>query len=50
VGRVEFGKMLDFHHSQISSPLDLNPMAIPSPDVFEKLASFYLGRHYDLEA
>ena len=25
-------------------------MAIPSPDVFEKLASFYLGRHYDLES
>ena len=23
-------------------------MAAPSPDVFEKLASFYLGRHYDL--
>ena len=23
-------------------------MSIPSPDVFEKLASFYLGRHYDL--
>ncbi len=25
-------------------------MAIPSPEAFEKLASFYLGRHYDLEA
>lgn len=24
-------------------------MSTPSPDVFEKLASFYLGRHYDLE-
>lgn len=23
-------------------------MTAPSPDVFEKLASFYLGRHYDL--
>ncbi|SMP72356.1 hypothetical protein SAMN06265222_11565 [Neorhodopirellula lusitana] len=23
-------------------------MATPSPDVFEKLATFYLGRHYDL--
>lgn len=23
-------------------------MAAPSPEVFEKLASFYLGRHYDL--
>ncbi|TWT82153.1 AAA-like domain protein [Planctomycetes bacterium CA13] len=23
-------------------------MSVPSPDVFEKLASFYLGRHYDL--
>mgnify|MGYP003677503638 FL=1 len=23
-------------------------MSSPSPDVFEKLASFYLGRHYDL--
>ncbi|TWT74795.1 ATP-binding protein [Allorhodopirellula solitaria] len=23
-------------------------MAVPSPDVFEKLATFYLGRHYDL--
>ena len=23
-------------------------MTTPSPDVFEKLASFYLGRHYDL--
>lgn len=23
-------------------------MTVPSPDVFEKLASFYLGRHYDL--
>ncbi len=23
-------------------------MSTPSPDVFEKLASFYLGRHYDL--
>ena len=25
-------------------------MATPSPEVFEKLASFYLGRHYDLGA
>jgi hypothetical protein len=25
-------------------------MTAPSPDVFEKLASFYLGRHYDLAA
>lgn len=25
-------------------------MSTPSPDVFEKLASFYLGRHYDLAA
>lgn len=25
-------------------------MTTPSPDVFEKLASFYLGRHYDLDA
>ncbi len=25
-------------------------MAAPSPEVFEKLASFYLGRHYDLES
>ena len=24
-------------------------MATPDPDVFEKLASFYLGRHYDLD-
>ncbi len=24
-------------------------MTTPSPDVFEKLASFYLGRHYDLD-
>ncbi len=24
-------------------------MSTPSPEVFEKLASFYLGRHYDLE-
>ena len=24
-------------------------MSTPSPDVFEKLASFYLGRHYDLD-
>src|SRR5690554_3565458 len=23
-------------------------MAAPSPDVFEKLATFYLGRHYDI--
>lgn len=25
-------------------------MTTPSPDVFEKLASFYLGRHYDLDS
>ena len=25
-------------------------MSTPSPEVFEKLASFYLGRHYDLES
>ncbi len=25
-------------------------MTTPSPDVFEKLAAFYLGRHYDLES
>ncbi len=25
-------------------------MTAPSPDTFEKLASFYLGRHYDLSA
>ncbi|EMI53145.1 ATP-binding protein, partial [Rhodopirellula sallentina] len=25
-------------------------MAVPSPDVFEKLATFYLGREYDLPA
>ena len=25
-------------------------MSTPSPEVFEKLASFYLGRHYDLAA
>ncbi len=25
-------------------------MTTPSPEVFEKLASFYLGRHYDLSA
>ena len=24
-------------------------MTTPSPDVFEKLAAFYLGRHYDLD-
>ncbi|MEM9643838.1 MAG: ATP-binding protein [Planctomycetota bacterium] len=25
-------------------------MSTPSPDVFEKLSSFYLGRHFDLES
>ena len=25
-------------------------MTTPSSEVFEKLASFYLGRHYDLES
>ena len=25
-------------------------MATPKPEVFEKLASFYLGRHYDMGA
>ena len=27
-----------------------SPASKPSPDQFEKLASFYLGRHYDLDA
>lgn len=38
-------------HVKILESLLLSPkckMTVPSPDVFEKLATFYLGRHYDL--
>lgn len=35
------------HFFRIPSTIDF-AMAVPSPDVFEKLATFYLGRQYDL--